>query len=562
MKRLLIRKLIVISDGEEKSKEVSFSQGLNIIIGENKTGKSSLIKSIFHSLGCEVKLEGDWKKLIDSYLLFFIYGDNEYCVVRQGKQFRLIEILDDSMKLLVDTLHFHEYSNYLMREIFGISIDLLTKDEDTVSITPPLLFRFQYIDQDRGWNKIGESFTNTQYIINWKDYTNKYIVGFQGEEFYKTKKEINQLNKKIDQLKSKLNHYNELIEEFEVLNSSVEGTYTPPQTDLELVKRLLKNLTQLEKERLRIHNSLSNLKNERYEKTQSLEILKRNIHSLNDDHQFAMEQDDIILCPFCGKEHKNSLEERVEIIKDIQVGNQLIKLNRDDLKKIEGKVSDLEKEYHAVNSKYVELKKNLESTQSGASVVNTYRYEGKKELIHKSKEESRKVRRKLEEEHYKFLNKDEYLKELNSEEKRKQVYSELKRHYKIVMNKLNIPLSYMKFRDFVQVLNKTGSELPRIIYAYHIALYLFNLEKGKNIFNWLVVDTPNQQGQDETNLKNIDLVLDLVLSEKGQFIIGTERKTGFENKANQVIKLTEYKRCLSNEKYLEHKELLSKFDDL
>ena len=47
MKRLTIKKLIVISQSESRSLEVPFENGLNIILGGNKTGKSSIIKSIF-----------------------------------------------------------------------------------------------------------------------------------------------------------------------------------------------------------------------------------------------------------------------------------------------------------------------------------------------------------------------------------------------------------------------------------------------------------------------------------------------------------------------------------
>lgn len=74
MKRLTIKKLIVISQSESRSLEVPFENGLNIILGGNKTGKSSIIKSIFTTLGCECKrIESDWKKLISTYLLFFEY---------------------------------------------------------------------------------------------------------------------------------------------------------------------------------------------------------------------------------------------------------------------------------------------------------------------------------------------------------------------------------------------------------------------------------------------------------------------------------------------------------
>ena len=72
MKRLILRKLIVISQNESKSLEIPFSVGLNIVIGGNKTGKSSLIKSIFTTLGCECpKVETDWKNLISESILFF-----------------------------------------------------------------------------------------------------------------------------------------------------------------------------------------------------------------------------------------------------------------------------------------------------------------------------------------------------------------------------------------------------------------------------------------------------------------------------------------------------------
>ncbi len=39
-----------------------------------------------------------------------------------------------------------------------------SKGDTFFNITPPLLFRFQYIDQDDGWNKIGDSFSEMQPI--------------------------------------------------------------------------------------------------------------------------------------------------------------------------------------------------------------------------------------------------------------------------------------------------------------------------------------------------------------------------------------------------------------
>ena len=185
MKRLTLKKLIVISQSESRSLEVPFEDGLNIIWGENKTGKSSIIKSIFTALGCECKkMESDWKRLISYYLLFIKYGEKQFCIVRQGKKFQIFENSDEAYFCIIETEAFHEYSNCLM-DILEIKMPCISsRDGKQFNVTPPLLFRFQYIDQDEGWGKIADSFRNVAYIKDWKPNTNKYVCGYLDDTYY------------------------------------------------------------------------------------------------------------------------------------------------------------------------------------------------------------------------------------------------------------------------------------------------------------------------------------------------------------------------------------------
>ena len=121
---------------------------------------------------------------------------------------------------------------------------------------------------------------------------------------------------------------------------------------------------------------------------------------------------------------------------------------------------------------------------------------------------------------------------------------------------INLPKTFIQLRDFVQIINRTGSETPRLVYMYQSALYLYNLNRAYSPFNFYVVDTPNQQGQDADNLGSIFKSLELFLSDEGQVIVGTERETGIEDKANTVIRLTEKRRCLNDINYIAHIELL------
>ena len=208
MKRLTIKKLIVISQSESRSLEIPFKNGLNIILGGNKTGKSSIIKSIFTTFGCECKrIEKDWEKIISAYLLFFKYGEKQFCVVRQDKKIQIFENNDDSYSCIIETEAFHEFSNCLM-DILEVKMQCISKEGKQFNVTPPLLFRFQYIDQDEGWSKIADSFRNVGYIKNWKTNTNKYVCGYLDDAYYELQAQKEEHTLEKDNKKKEL-HYNQ-----------------------------------------------------------------------------------------------------------------------------------------------------------------------------------------------------------------------------------------------------------------------------------------------------------------------------------------------------------------
>lgn len=554
MKRFKLEKLIVISDSEKKTKEISFSDGLNIVIGENKTGKSSLIKSIFYTLGCELKMESSWKRLISHFYLKFKYGENLYELVRVAKRFILFVKMNKEVHLLIDTSSFHEFCDFLTLNIFEIDFPFMTNELREINVTTPILWRFQYIDQDNGWGKIGESFTNMRYIKNWKEHSNKFVIGYQAEEFYKTKKLINICQDEVKKLKVKHENIEELISR---INEKIKINESNNVIEnIEPINFLLNKIDFLEKESFRLKESLSKLKNSRYEKLMSLKMLENMISDLELDFDFAKNESDELICPFCGTTHQNTIVQRTEIVKDIQTGNELVKEHRVELNKLE---NDIQETSHELKKLQGELKINktkLEKERDGISIINNYKTEGKKEFIKISNDEGNLIQKEIGNKIVEIENHNETLSSYKSLKRAKEIKKEFNEHYIPVLNLLNVPTTFLKIKDFVQVLDNTGSELPRLIYAYHIALYKYNLSKDRGIFSWLIVDTPNQQGQDDQNLKNIDKVLSEVLTKKGQFILGTERPTGYEDRAAKVIKLDGYKQTLDSDSYLEHKKYI------
>ena len=557
MKRLIIKKLIVISQSESRSLEVPFEKGLNIILGGNKTGKSSIIKSIFTTLGCECRsIEADWKKIISSYLLFFNYGVKQFLIVRQGKKFQIFEYSDGVYSCVIETEAFHEYSNCLMN-ILEINMPCISKDGKQFNVTPPLLFRFQYIDQDDGWNKIADSFSNAVYVKDWKANTNKYVCGYLDDAYYKLQAEKAEQTLIKDDKKKELNYNQTFV-------SHISSTLTQIK-DMESVDKvatniesLLAKLEKLRKMQFSYNAEMNTLENDIYVNQHKLHIVKHNLVETKKDIEYAMSQDDELVCPICGTIYTNGLNEQLNITSDYAHCEKLIEELKNSISVSIGKLEEFKEKYRTTLLEIQLIEQQIQSSQDLLSYSLFYKNKGQYEIYESCKEQLDAIQKEIDACVSTIALIDDKINKQKSKERARNIRENIENYCCVLADAINLPKIFIQLRDFVQVINRTGSETPRLIYMYQSALYLYNLSRANSPFNFYVIDTPNQQGQDADNLKSIFQSLELFLSEEGQVIVGTERETGIEEKANNVMKLTEKRRCLNNINYNKHSELLRK----
>ena len=323
MKRLTIKRLILISQSESRSLEVPFKNGLNIILGGNKTGKSSIIKSIFTTLGCECKsVESDWKKLISSYLLFFKYGEKQFCVVRQGKKFQIFECFNNSYCCIIETEAFHEYSNRLM-DVLGINMPCISKEGKQFNVTPPLLFRFQYIDQDDGWRKIADSFNNVGYIKDWKANTNKYVCGYLDNTYYELQAQKAEQILIRDDKKKELNYSQNFVSRISSTLMQMDDMQSVDEVTTN-IDSLLAQTEELRKTQFSYNAEMTVLENDIYISQHKLHTVEHSLAETQKDIEYAMSQDDELVCPICGTVYSNRLDNQLNITSDYAHCEKLI----------------------------------------------------------------------------------------------------------------------------------------------------------------------------------------------------------------------------------------------
>ena len=558
MKRLIIQKLIVISQIESLSLEIPFKRGLNIILGGNKTGKSSIIKSIFTTLGCDCKsIEADWKKLISSYLLFFDYGNKQFCIVRQDKKFQIFEYSGHAYSCIIETEEFHKYSNCLM-DILEINMPCISNDGKQFNVTPPLLFRFQYIDQDNGWNKIADSFNRVGYIKDWKPNTNKYVCGYLDDTYYKLQAQKIEQTLLKDDKEKELNYNQNFVSRISSTLNQIKDIQSVDEVTTS-IESLLAKSEELRKMRFSYNTEMTILENDIFINQRKLHTVEHNLTETKKDIEYAMNQDDKLVCPICGTEYKNGLDEQLNITSDYANCENLINKLKNSISVSIRNLENIKEKYIAVGLEIQSLEQQIEKSHELLSYSSFYKNKGQYEIYDSCKQQLDILQQEINSYISKIAIIDDEINKQKSRKRSKDIREDIENYCRILADAINLPKTFIQLRDFVQILTHTGSETPRLVYMYQSALYLYNLNRAYSPFNFYVVDTPNQQGQDTNNLESIFNSLELFLSDEGQVIVGTERKTGMEQKASNVITLTEKRRCLNNINYEKHLEL---FKDL
>lgn len=153
MNKVIINKLFIFDVIDKKSKSVDFKDGINIITSKgNQLGKSTIMKSIYYTLGAEVFFADRLNVKSKIHILEIKVNDKKINFIRHGK---VVVIQDD--KRIFKASSASDLSHKL-HDIFGFSVFI--EDRQKNYVTAPPVFRYipYYIDQDHGWTSELKSF--------------------------------------------------------------------------------------------------------------------------------------------------------------------------------------------------------------------------------------------------------------------------------------------------------------------------------------------------------------------------------------------------------------------
>lgn len=274
MSRMTIKSLLIADYENEKANKFVFSDSANLIVSStNGEGKSSLVKSIYYSLGANLKsFPKGWNADNFIFQLEVFIDGNEFLIKRHNK---VISVLDNNEVKLFE--NFAEY--YLwFQEKLKMRLELVNKSSDKASLASvEALFSPMYIDQDKAWD--GKLFKDSfeslgRYKSN--DFPKNvfdYYLGISDSQIVDKESKKNEYLRQLELVNGRINQVQSVYKTYRTKNKITE---TVPKDFKDLQKELDFYITETDKFSIRITDKTGELSKEKI----NLDILNQDLEEL------------------------------------------------------------------------------------------------------------------------------------------------------------------------------------------------------------------------------------------------------------------------------------------
>lgn len=538
--QLLIKQLTILSIPEKSAKTVTFHPQRNLITGENDVGKSSIIKSIYHSLGADVHFDNVWEKADAISLLKFSYSNRDYMILRSRDHFGLFDKngnLLQSFDSIIKGLSPH------FAKLFNNKLQLKqSQTNQRIPASPAIQFLPFYIDQDKSWTRPWDSFEGLGVFSSFKRDLINFVTGIRPNEYFLLSERIDQLSARLTTLKS----------ESGVLSSAkktVEKHIPKATFDIDIkafkkdIDRLLVKLEALKNKENEYRKNLIKQKNKEAFIDNEISLVSKSIREINKDYEHSLNDLDCdITCPTCNATYENSMISRFGLLEDIDTCRNLLSDYLEDKKKITKEIAKLENHLNLQVAKVREITTLLNEKKGKVRLKDLIQNESSKQVreIFNQSQSNYSTQIGEIEEQKSGLEADRS--KLNNKERKASIISRFNTLIDLFLIKLNVhTLNSAGFKDIPQSVKSQGSDTPRALLAYYYAVLITSQEFTSLPLFPLVIDSPNQQDQDATNRNKIIKFIFENTPSNYQLILGTVDLHGVEFDGHSISPTTKLK---------------------
>lgn len=510
-----------------------------IIKGGNQSGRSSVMMSLYGTLGADIKtFSKQWtddkivtllKISVDGAIFQFLHiGKMFYVYDVNGKEYyRAVNRTDNAAKL--DSL-------------FMFNLTFTDNKKERKRMPVEFMFLPFYISQDKGWDQPLRSFDGAS-TYGGKKNALYYYTGVIRDEYFQICNSLEETEDQIKKLGDKLEYdieFSKYVRE-RIANSRI--SLTGIDFDKEQDEFLAK-VNDLKKEQGKLMTELKKL----YDKRAYLEFRKQQMHEnldeINKDLKFARQQKENITCPMCGAHVSNDAIGIYGMIEDRNMSKNAILEYEDSINVIDDKINNSEKKSELIRDEIVKLESRLAAKKNDVTLsqyLDSQMYVHLEDTLNERERNTRKEKAEKESVLYKQIE----MAELYSGNDQKDMVEEDFLQYVVsAYRKMGISRFKQKDIKFGGKITETGSTVTRGIVAYTYAYCELIKKYNGRLFCPIVIDEPNQNGIDQLGLEG---VVKFLLSDKpkgAQLILAVSNDAKIDDQNVTVIELEAKKELL------------------
>ena len=548
MKKLRFESLELLSLKERKALTVRFHPLLTVIQGENDVGKSSVIKSLYWAFGATPpKIHPTWAKANVKALVTFTVNGIRYRILRNLDNFG---VFNASGKMLLSTSQVTKELAPFIAEL--VDFKLIFTNREQTSETPPPAYAFLpfYVDQDAGWRKPLESFAHlTQYADFRKDLL-EYHTGILPNEYYELSAERRRLEFEQKTLDADRSVVRKAIARFN-LQAVFDGLELSTDGHEQAIEQLLQRLQQVKQVRQERAGKLADILDQRMILDQQAMVVRSAIGELEKDAKFAGELDEVeVFCPTCGTVHRNDFANRYSIVQDREACIDFLADAQQKIRALTLRARVAEADVRGADQTLEEIQSTLDTKRGEVSLLEVIESRGRRIAANMFDSQLEELDGQIAGLLTEIAKIEERLKEIKDKKRREEIVSFYAKHIIQYLNRLAVTnYTADEYTRIPARVAETGSDLPRAILAYFLAILATIHQHSTALFAPIVIDSPNQQDQDP---KNVAAMIDLIIASRpddAQTILGTVSLHGRQIEEGLVIEFTKKLSVLRENEY-------------
>jgi phage shock protein A len=280
-------------------------------------------------------------------------------------------------------------------------------------------------------------------------------------------------------------------------------------------------------------------------------VARQAISELEKDAKFAASLEVAeILCPTCGTVHQNDFANRFGILDDREACFEFLTRSHQEMRKLSEGVLKAQLDLRDADKAIAEIQGQLDEKLGAVSLRDVIEMQGRRaaaELFVDQLSELDKQIGEMSSRITEIEDKQETFKDKKRREKIESFYAQLMLRY---LHRLDVAaIDHATVSKINGRISDTGSDQPRAVLAYDLALLKTIYEFKGSFTAPMVLDSPNQQDQDEANVAEM---IKLIISERpenGQTILATVSMHGVEVEDGSVLEFDQKLTVLKGEEF-------------